>query len=76
MARTKDPLLRATTRADVAVRHFLDAADELEAAAEELTDIALDSEYVSDVMLQRAGTARSQAAQAEQRAARIRELLG
>lgn len=75
MAR-KDPLNRLSVRQDVAVRQFLDAADELDDVAVQLRIIASAEDHAAAVAQERSAEARLTADQATKRASRIRELLG
>lgn len=74
MAR-KDVLDRLSTRHDVAVRDFLDVADELDDVARQLKEVAAVSDEEATRHALRAGTARSQAARANRRSDAIRSLL-
>lgn len=65
----------ATVRAESALSSFERAATELEAAAVDADQIALETAVEADRLLTLSGDARAQAAVTRTRAAKIRELL-
>lgn len=72
----EDRLNSAAAIAGYAVDAFTTAATELETAAAMYRDVAKDADVAATEAAMLSGTARSQAARANNQAARIRELIG